>query len=838
MPRKAANSPFGRRTFLGLGVLAAISATASIVAPPGDQQRQEQTLASPAAVTAVDLAINDWTTGSEATAIAAQLALVCPQAAAAWQKECEQPAVAVSYTPMAARQSASARITGVRLAQNPAVRLAQSPHGEWLVRPETWFVPEDQVAPPPSEPIESEVANPPRVESSPESPLVPAEPMESATETVDSAISQDSGISPPAPVQPAKPAVESSRPQPLLVGPPTESTEPATSPKTLEAVPPPVPATAGPFAPPPLPASADPPLGFDSVSGRLPSPHGSSPNLSDEAREAGELAHRELLAKNRYPSARDCAVCHQKIYDEWAISSHAYAFVSPMFQKFEQKIREVSRGTVGHFCYRCHAPVSTAMGVGQDEPLWNLAQVEREGVTCIACHRVRYRYTKSNGERRIEPGDIYDPVYGGIGGDGVAKVIADAASYKVKTSDDEKGPGQAIHREGRPFDQLGKSEFCTSCHQVAVHPGIKLEVVWEQYRQSPARKKGISCQDCHMGKVPGIASGYEVCAIAEINGKTVCDTRKHGNHTFYGPGYSIAHPGVFPFHKDAGRWTMDQWLKFDWRAGWGTDDFEDAVDNGQIVASFPKVWAEADDRYDAREIIDDNLKRLGRKTELRRQVMENGSHVDGPFFKAPPRRGTDLVLHYHVANTNEGHNLPTASLGAQPQLWANVVLIAPDGRRAWETGYTDHWGDLCDIHSQDVRKGIIPFDSQLFNLQTMFLITGATGTDREFYLPVNVDFDQLPFLRPGAIPTTVTNHPPFIRMESRSIAPLGVKRVRYKIPGEALAQPGRYRLSFRMRSRTEPIYFMRFCDATIEMQRAMNEGILDIHPYSVEFVVE
>ena len=43
----------------------------------------------------------------------------------------------------------------------------------------------------------------------------------------------------------------------------------------------------------------------------------------------------------------------------------------------------------------------------------------------------------------------------------------------------------------------------------------------------------------------------------------------------------------------------------------------------------------------------------------------------------------------------------------------------------------------------------LPYDWQLFNLQTMFLITGAKGTDREFFVPVNFDIDQLPFIRPA-----------------------------------------------------------------------------------------
>ncbi len=853
MPGKAHRDSRTRRTTLVcvvvcLGALALVS----FAFPPAGHESADSlggfrdTAATPIAVKSPAA----WSESAESKQLELQLEAICPQAVHAWRQEIDashtaanpeagphRPTETPVFEQLAAREPrrqlmATKAVGGVRVATRPDRRSTQA-SSDWLVSPENWFVPEDE------QPGESTTGAAP---DNSHAPATVEEPPQATGEVAPTIERVPPDAARPAPVPTLTGANDrDKRASEPLFAPPvgTTSAEPVYT-EPIDNGPQNV--VGSPFAHPPIGAApngavqAD--LGFDPVGDRLPSPHGASPTTSDAAKRAGEEAHRELLAKNCYPSAQECATCHQKIYDEWAVSSHAYAFVSPMFQKFEQKIREVSQGTVGHFCYRCHAPVSTAMGVGQDEPLWNLSQVEREGVTCIACHRVKYRYTKSNGDRRIEPGDIYDPVYGGIGGDGVAKAIADASTYKIKTSPDEKGPGQAIHREGRYFDQLGKSEFCTSCHQVAVHPGIKLEVVWEQHRQSPARKKGISCQDCHMGKVPGIASGYEVGAIAEVNEKTVCDTRKHGNHTFYGPGYSIAHPGIFPFHKDASRWTMDEWLLFDWRAGWGTDDFEDADDDGKIVVQFPKVWAEADDRYDAREIVADNQKRLARKTELRRQVMENGSHVDGPFFKSPPQRGRDLVLHYNVSNTNEGHNLPTASLGAQPQLWANVVLIDPDGQRVWETGYTDHWGDLCDIHSQDVRRGIAPFDSQLFNLQTMFLITGATGTDREFYLPVNVDFDQLPFLRPGAIPTSVTNHPPFIRMESRSIAPLGVKRVKYKIPAEAICKPGTYRLSFRMRSRTEPIYFMRFCESTIEMQRSMNEGILDIHPYSVEFVVE
>jgi len=218
-------------------------------------------------------------------------------------------------------------------------------------------------------------------------------------------------------------------------------------------------------------------------------------------------------------------------------------------------------------------------------------------------------------------------------------------------------------------------------------------------------------------------------------------------------------------------------------------------------------------------------------------VMENGSHIDGPFFESELQVGDDLDFHYVVINKNNGHNLPSGSLGAQPELWLNVALIDPSGNNIWESGYVDSNGDMADQHSLDVLAGKIPYDRQLFNLQTKFLTTNVKGTDREMYLPVNFDVDQLPFLRPAAQPTTVINHPPFVRMEGRSIPPLGSRDANYSVSGELLTEPGTYKLAIRMRSRAEPIYFMRFVGATPEMERSMNEWMMDVDSFTVEFEI-
>lgn len=372
-----------------------------------------------------------------------------------------------------------------------------------------------------------------------------------------------------------------------------------------------------------------------------------------------------------------------------------------------------------------------------------------------------------------------------------------------------------------------------------------------------------------MGKVPGKAEGYARGPAAVVNGVEINPDRIRHNHAFYGPGYPIAHPGIFPHNPDADMWEIQDWLQFDWRSGWGCESLEDLLEeqdwisaewqsgNGcdlieeliddtdldevpeeeRIYIEFPDAWEDPDDRLEAREVIDTNLELIEEKRELRQQVMNNGSKIDGPFFDGSARVGRSLRFSYKVTNVNPGHNLPSGSLGAQPEIWLNVALTGPSGEPIWESGYVDSHGDMADLHSLDVAAGTIEHDDQLFNLQTKFLTTNVKGTDREMYLPINFDIDPLPHIRPANVPTSVLNHPPFIRMEGRSLPPLGYRFADYKVPGDLLTEPGTYKLSVRLRSRAEPIYFMKFVGATLEMEQAMNQWMIDIHPYAVEFEV-
>ena len=62
-------------------------------------------------------------------------------------------------------------------------------------------------------------------------------------------------------------------------------------------------------------------------------------------------------------------------------------------------------------------------------------------------------------------------------------------------------------------------------------------------------------------------------------------------------------------------------------------------------------------------------------------------------------------------------------------------------------------------------------------------------------------------------------------------------RKQQQVPGKLITKPGKYTLQSRFRSRAEPIYFMKFVGATVDMEQSINEWMIDIHPYAAEFEI-
>jgi hypothetical protein len=357
-----------------------------------------------------------------------------------------------------------------------------------------------------------------------------------------------------------------------------------------------------------------------------------------------------------------CGNCHPDHYRQWSVSPHAYAQMSPVFNAMHGTILQLTNGTNGDFCIRCHTPVG--MNLEEPEFMSNMDRhpTSREGVTCIVCHRVNRAYGKLSGRLAIVEGDIFDSVYGPTGGDELQRVI-DSSDFRVNT---ERGrPGRAIHQEAEKFFALTTSGFCGSCHDVNLVNGFRLEEAFSEFKTSPAAAEGISCQDCHMGTEPGVASGYPQGPAALIGSRPTAD-RKLTSHMFVGPDYSVVHPGIFPHNTAASEMaTLREWLTFDHEAGWGTDAFEESRPDDY---EFQERWQSADDRYDARDILTDNQELLAEAAAARKKVLQAGYQLgDLVVDRADPGRGIDFRV--QVRNATKGHGVPTGFDAEHSSVW-------------------------------------------------------------------------------------------------------------------------------------------------------------------------
>ncbi|MDA1044562.1 MAG: multiheme c-type cytochrome, partial [Verrucomicrobia bacterium] len=342
-----------------------------------------------------------------------------------------------------------------------------------------------------------------------------------------------------------------------------------------------------------------------------------SPAETEEASLEGNI-HALYYAKNadkpawrdEYPSAKTCQVCHPTHYRQWSVSPHSYAQLSPVFGAMQETINLKTGGTNGDFCIRCHTPVG--MNLGEKTSMSNIDRhpTSREGITCIVCHRINAPYGKISGRIFLPQGNLVEIAIGGP--TPTNSILAEAinAGLDIGTKSDA---GRKVHAATEFFAPLTDAGFCGSCHDVLLQNGFRLEEAFSEYKRSPAIKKGITCQDCHMGKEHGkfvgtfddpkqleklsiedlkekarlaaavgpvmqarlahlisknddskslwidaiiffqkAKSNYTYGPAAIIDGKPTA-IRKITNHMMPGPDHSIIHPGIYPHNKSAVR---------------------------------------------------------------------------------------------------------------------------------------------------------------------------------------------------------------------------------------------------------------------------------------------
>lgn len=526
---------------------------------------------------------------------------------------------------------------------------------------------------------------------------------------------------------------------------------------------------------------------------------GASMPASTTSAGESEAAHRGVTA-SEYPSATECGECHPKHYQEWSVSQHAYAQMSPIFNAMQATLMQFTAGTNGDFCIRCHNAVG--MNLGEEIFMSNIDRhpTSREGITCIVCHRLGQSYGKISGRLHIESGPVTAAIYGPTGD---PKELDNAISKGGLVVDNDKA-GRKVHGEVKSLPQLGTSGFCGTCHDVNLANGFRLEEAFSEFKNSPANARGITCQDCHMGKEPGkvvveksdpefFTKNYDYGPAAKV-GSLKTKPRKLTNHMFVGPDYSVLSPALFPLdiraikeehEKDdvraRGMATIREWLEFDWKAGWGTDDFEDEVGDDY---DFPDRWASIDDRYDAREIVVDNL-RLLKKIEVERLKLLRAGYLLGEI-KVKKSSSSGLEIDVQVRNGTDGHNVPTG-FDAERLVWLYIRVVDADGKIITQSGDLDPNGDLRDLHSRYVHNHELPIDEELFSLQSKFLTRNIVGGEREQIVPINYSASPLVFLRPSRNSTVLLGRPNGARKHKVTIEPNGERWASYTVSGNEMA---------------------------------------------------
>ena len=525
--------------------------------------------------------------------------------------------------------------------------------------------------------------------------------------------------------------------------------------------------------------------------------------LSAAERYVIDQAHAGCFAEDPFPSAKKCQQCHPGHYREWSVSPHAYAQVSPVFNAMSSRLIAITNGTLADFCIRCHTPVGMAL----KEPITmsNLDRhpAAREGVTCVTCHRMNQAWGKGAGRLSLVAGGLTHHVYGPLGNDILAEVLATPDQFGVLTTD-TNGTTRArqIHDEAVPFFEMSTSSFCGACHDVFAPNGFRLEDAFSEYKTSPAaRVKQQSCQDCHMGKQPGVASGYDFEPAAKV-GNVHTRPRKRTNHMMIGPDYSIIHPGLFPHNPKAiredhpsarndlnqGLATMREWLQYDHEAGWGTPAFENSLPDDS-AHMFPAAWQDQARRYRARDVLDEQLELLEEAQIARHQILSTAYQLGEVQFDGVDRRG--LHFRINVSNGTDGHGVPTG-FDAERLVFLRVTVLDRNGKVVFISGDLDPNGDVRDSHSFYVHNNHLPLDRQLFSLQTRFVTRNIRGGEREQILNLPFSLDPLPFFRPATRPFTVLGRPLGARKHKQNLEVNGNRWAKYRISPSQLTGCGPY----------------------------------------------
>jgi hypothetical protein len=182
-------------------------------------------------------------------------------------------------------------------------------------------------------------------------------------------------------------------------------------------------------------------------------------------------ARYSSIERSLQPEA--CGACHPVQFGDWQASLHSRSMGSGVAGQLVEMARR--EPAAARSCSRCHAPVAEqrpelveARGAVANPDFDNALRTR--GVICASCH---VRGHEHFGPPRRDGSTASRAPRGTLPHNGVTRTAA-----------------------------FLRAEFCASCHQFGADGlslnGKSLENTYEEWRASPAARRGLQCQNCHM----------------------------------------------------------------------------------------------------------------------------------------------------------------------------------------------------------------------------------------------------------------------------------------------------------------------------------------------------
>jgi tetratricopeptide (TPR) repeat protein len=389
---------------------------------------------------------------------------------------------------------------------------------------------------------------------------------------------------------------------------------------------------------------------------------------------SGETNVGGVVPSRFFLTSRDCARCHQDIYEQWSSSAHHFSsFNNQWYRKAVEYMQDVIGTKPSRWCAGCHDHALLFAGKFDTPIRPRIAEPEAQaGLTCTSCHSiVHVKSTMGQGDFTIE----YPPLHDLAVSDN--PLIRAGHDYMLRL---DPGPHSRTFLKSFHTDQT--PEFCSVCHKVHLdvpvnsYRWIRGFNEYDNWQASGVSGQGARsfyyppkpqmCADCHMPLVPS-------------NDPAARDGKVH-SHRF--PGANTALPFV---NGDRGQLEVTQAFL---ESGVVTIDVFGLV-RGEAPAAAAGAAGGAEPRLSSTFAQGEESMSFGATPA----TVQAAAAVTGPLDKvdAVLRRGESARLEVVVRTRKVGHFFPGGTVDAF-DVWVELEITDSNGRKVFHSGYVEDGG--------------------------------------------------------------------------------------------------------------------------------------------------